>query len=551
MKKIILPVSLAAVGCILLVLYFFNFGKDNLDVEIDQANYIMPAAYKVYSNPQALNGEYYFFKMLLTNKGASTMHDVKLSYRVPGYIDWTDLESLPAIYPGQNVVTRCYPHFKDDIVNKMTQSQETAEIKIEYNSGKTKTESFGFNMMGRNQFVYTDIKPEEVTSYPDLMHNTQLLPCLVTPEDPIIKYYTAQVQQKLMQGEDASVSGKPEDAVKFLEELYAATLVCHMVYSGTEGIPQKLGDVSSTVQSTRLPREVVTGNTGLCIELSLLYASVLKSAGLHPIIFLIPGHAYPGILVNNQYYAIEATGVNGQGLGGVLSPDDALKLGMKNLNAFIQAAQQGDTRYLLIDVNDLESKGVIPMELADNDFLRQKVDALAVNFTNATSSAPVTRAVNNNGGGSERRATRSSGGGGGSTGSGMQSYAGVINFSYPANMRRTDYPSAQIQSLVSYLQSGDQTSISVFNVPGAGSMDQALYAIRTQLAALGQYVTYQKVNQVNGYSMYQGVTSFNGQQRRWEGVFRSSGNGIVGVTMGSPDFAAKTGLFNTIISTIR
>ncbi|MDB5134324.1 MAG: hypothetical protein JWP37_927 [Mucilaginibacter sp.] len=119
--------------------------------------------------------------------------DVKISYRIPNFIDWTDLQDVPSVYPGQHVVIRCYPHFKDDIVNRMTQSQETVEIKIEYNGGKVKNESFGFNMMGRNQFVYTDIPPDEVTSYTDMMHNTQLLPWLVTPEDPIVKYYTSQV----------------------------------------------------------------------------------------------------------------------------------------------------------------------------------------------------------------------------------------------------------------------------------------------------------------------------------------------------------------------
>lgn len=546
MKKIILPIGLVFVGLVALGGYFFNFGKDSLDVQISGASYIMPSAYKVYANPLALNGEYYFFKMLLTNKGSSAMHDVKISYRIPNFIDWTELETVPDVYPGQHVVVRCYPHFKDDIVNKMTQSQEQGEIKIEYNGGKVKKENFGFNMMGRNQFVYTDIKPEEVTSYPDMMHNTQLLPCLVTPEDPIVKYYTAQVQEKLMHGEAASVSGKAEDAVKFLEMLYAATFVSHMVYSGTEGIPQKLGDVSSTVQSARLPREVLTGNTGLCIELSLLYASVLKSAGLHPVIFLIPGHAYPGILADNQYYAIEATGVNGEGLGGRLSPDDALKRGMEELKTFIEAAQAGDTRYLLIDVNDLESRGVIPMELADNDFMRKKVDDIAASFTGTGAKSPENTPVR---AATEKRTTtttRKS-----SSGSGMHTYSGVINFSYPANWARADYPAAQLRSLVSYLNASDQTSLSVWNIAGAANPDQALYAIRQQLAALGQYIQYQKTNQANGYTMYEGVTSFNGEQRRWEGVFRSGGDGIVGITMGSPNFNSKTSLFNSIISTVR
>jgi len=553
MKKILLPASLGFVGLVLVMLYFFDFGKDALTVKISNASYVMPSVYKVYSNPKALNGEYYFFKMLMTNNGTSAMHDVKVSYDIPGFIDWTELQTIPVIYPGQHVVVACYPHFKDDVVKKMTQSQETGDVKIEYNGGKVKKENFSFNMMGRNQFVYTDIPADEVTSYPDLMHNTQLLPCLVTPEDPIVKYYTSQVQDRFMKGEAASVDNDPKEAVKFLMELYAATLASKMVYSGTEGVPTKMGDVNTTVQSARLPREVITGNTGLCIELSLMYASVLKAAGLHPVIFLIPGHAFPGILASDGYYAIEATGCGGQGLGGSLNPQQAFQRGEDELKTFLTTLNQGDTRNIIIDVNNLESAGVIPMELPDDDFLRKKVDDIAATFSGGGStSAPFPTATART---PERRPApaRSSGGNrnseSGNSGSNM--YSGAISFSYPGSWGRRDHPFTQLPTLMAQVGTSDaQTGISIWNVT-ASSPDQALYVIRTELATMGQYIQYQRTNYANGYTMYQGVTTYNGIQRRWEGVFRTGGNGIVGITLGSPDFSGNQSLFNSIIRTVR
>jgi hypothetical protein len=552
MKKFILPGALVFAGLLFAGMSFFNFGKDSLSVKISNASYIMPSVYKVYANPEALSGEYYFFKMLMTNNGNAAMHDVKVSYDIPGYIDWTELQTIPVIYPGQHVVIRCYPHFKDDVVKKMTQSQETGEIKIEYNGGKTKKENFSFNMMGRNQFVYTDIPADEVTSYPDMMHNTQLLPCLVTPEDPIVKYYTSQVQEKFMHGEAASVESDPqkaaEGAVKFLLKLYDATRTSGMVYSGTEGIPQKMGDINSTVQSARLPREVVTGNTGLCIELSLLYASVLKAAGLHPVIFLIPGHAFPGLLINNYYYAIEATGVGGQGLGGIMTPEQAFQKGSEELKTFIDGAQKGDTRNIVIDINDLEAKGVIPMELADDEFLRKKVDDIANSFGRGGGETARATVENNdsrsNNGGNTRKSNNS--------GSNMRSYSGSISFSYPAGWQRSgNYPIAQVNTLVTRMVAPDQEAgISVWDVQ-ASNPDQALSVLRNQLAALGQYITYQRVNQANGYAMYQGTTSYNGGNFRWEGVFRNGGNGVVGITMGGTNYNGYQGTFNSIISTIR
>ncbi|MGZ3777655.1 MAG: hypothetical protein ACXVI9_08640 [Mucilaginibacter sp.] len=549
MKKIILPVALVFIGLIVLGMYFFNFGKDTLNIKIANSAYVMPSVYKVYANPQALNGEYYFFKMLMTNDGGSALHDVKVSYDIPGYIDWTELQTIPVIYPGQHVVIRCYPHFKDEVVKKMTQSQETGEIKIEYNGGKVKKESFGFNMMGRNQFVYTDIPADQVTSYPDMMHNTQLLPCLVTPEDPIVKYYTSQVQDRWMKGEAASVDNKPEEQVKFLMGLYAATIQSRMVYSGTEGVPQKMGDINSTVQSARLPREVITGNTGLCIELSLMYASVLKAAGLHPAIFLIPGHAFPGILASDGYYAIEATGCGGQGLGGIMTAQQAFTKGEEELKTFFEGLQKGDTRNIIIDVNDLETKGVVPMELGDDEFLRKKVDDIAATFSGGGVST--TPATNNGGGNATRTVRRSSGGNrGGNESSSIATYSGDISFSYPAGWVRHNRPLPQLNTLVAHIVADQTSGISVWNVT-ASSPDQAMYIVRSQLAAMGQYITYQKVNQANGYTMYKGVTTYAGGSTQWEGGFRSGGNGIVGITLGSSNFASYQAIFNQIISTVR
>ena len=545
MKNKLPAIICLAAGVILLAFHFLPFGKGSLNVTIKHADYIMPAAYKVYANPDALNGEYYLFKMLMNNDGKTTLNDVKVSYRIPNYVDWTDLETFPKIYPGQNVVVRCYPQFKDEIVNKMTQSQEKVEIKIAYNGGQSMDENYTFKMMGRNQFVYTDLPPEEIASYPDMFRNDQLIGCLVTPQDPIIKYYTQQIQEKVMKGEEASVSNKPDDAVKFLMGVYAATYVSHMVYSGTEGIPQKLGDINSLVQSTRLPREVVTGNTGLCIELSLLYASILKSAGLHPIIFLIPSHAYPGILVNGQYYAIEATGIGGEGLGSRASPTDALKAGMKELNEFIQNAQAGDNRYTFVDIDAMEAKGVVPMELKDDEFLRKKIDEIAENFSGGAKtvpSKPESNLENNNYAG------------GGNTGgsSSTRTYSGVISFSYPAVWKRYDYPFAQYPFVVSYISTKDNTSaISVYNLPGATSADQAMQYIANKLYANGLRVQYQRVNTANGYSVYQGTTASNNGTTAWEGAFRNSSNGIVGVTIGGTNYSQKASLFNSILSTVR
>ena len=67
---------------------------------------------------------------------------------------------------------------------------------------------------------------------------------------------------------------------------------------------------SDSSQRIRLPGEVLDQASGNCIELTLLYASVVEALGMQPAIIMVPGHAYVAIRVdpqNDNYYFIETT----------------------------------------------------------------------------------------------------------------------------------------------------------------------------------------------------------------------------------------------------
>lgn len=164
-------------------------------------------------------------------------------------------------------------------MEKTTSSKEQVNIKVTGSNIEETEENFAIDIKGRNEFMYTNIPAEEIRTAGEMFDNMDLLSCYVTPEDPIIKYYTQKIQEKVLKGETASVTNKDEEGVRFMTGIYDATLMSHMVYSGTSGVPVKFGDVQSLIQSIRLPREVVTGKTGLCIELTLLYASIMMNAG--------------------------------------------------------------------------------------------------------------------------------------------------------------------------------------------------------------------------------------------------------------------------------
>ncbi|MTE26688.1 hypothetical protein [Winogradskyella ouciana] len=539
MKKLAIPLALCAVGLVLTAFSFMGSKKgnaDDIDISIEKSSFIMPAAHRVYANPDAMDGKYYLFKAKITNNSSQTLEDVTVKYRIPNYVDWTELTVSGEMFPGQTLVVPCYPKFKNDITEKTTESVEKAEIEITWDGADDDDiieEDFSFKLTNRNEYVYTGIKSEEISSWADMYDNDALIACFVTPNDPIVKYYTQNLQEKLLKGESASVTRKPEDAVRFLTGIYEATRRSHMVYSGTKGIPKSTEDVQSIVQQVRLPREVITGNTGLCIELSVLYASVLSAAGIDPIIYMVPGHAYPGFRMNGQYYAIEATGIGGEGLGNIMSAEDAFKQGQKQLNKFIQQSQAGDPRYTIVDIHNVNAQGVTSMDLKDNDFMRKKVDDIVASWSDGQQVQP-----NNNGNNTIRVPDNR-----------IRTNNNALSFAIPSGWQTVMQPAPQMPILTAQVMAPDQsTTVSVFDVQ-TNNVQDAMLTINQHMMNFGMEMQYQ----ANGGNGLIGQTYSSNGTFNWIGKILQTRQGIRFVAVGSPDYMYQqnSGIINQVYNSIR
>lgn len=548
MKKFAIPILLLLVGVSLLAFSFFSgsAADGELDVEIVKTTTIMPAAHNVYSNKNALDGQYYLFKAKLTNNSSQTLEDVTVSYEIPGIVEWTELNIIGEMFPGQTASVVCYPKFGEKIAEKTTESVEKAHVKITWDNAQEDDEieeSFDFKIANRNEFFFTHLPAEEIAGWRDVYANDVLLPCFVTPNDPIVKYYTQNIQEKILKGEQASVSKSEEDAVRFLMGIYQATLQSGMVYSSTKGIPETLQDQSQLSQHNRLPREVLTGNTGLCLELSLLYASVLSNAGLDPIIYLVPGHAYPGFRLNGQYYAIEATKIGGEGLGGRGSAQEAMQTGMEELNKFIQQAMMGDPRYSVIDIHALNQQGVTPMNLKDDQFLREKVDDVVASWSGGKRIVPqslpapqqqqtvrVQPVQNNAAPPAPEPAKKSSG------------------FSVPGNWQTYYNPVPQIPVLsFQSVSPNGQVSLSAFDVP-TQNVEEAMMVIEEYMYNVNQEIIYQ----INGRKLSGNTYDSGGGNFIWKGkaIQHAGGLRIIAVGANEYHYANNKSTVNKIYNSI-
>ena|SRR5579883_1232412 len=134
-----------------------------------------------------------------------------------------------------------------------------------------------------------------------LIDCTPYLAAWVTPRHPVIQKLVSQAAHKLspigLRG--YNVPGNRDEQKRAVrEQVQAIFEVLHsagIIYvSSSEKIQASLERVQKT-QLVRLPSEVIkSGGSANCIDGTLLFASLLEHANLHPLLFLKTGHALVG-----------------------------------------------------------------------------------------------------------------------------------------------------------------------------------------------------------------------------------------------------------------
>jgi hypothetical protein len=534
-----------------------------LTFAIDTKPALMSAAYKVYGNRAVGNGRYWLSKVVIKNEGGSPVEDVSASFRIPGLVDWTTPTTYPRILPGQTVVSLFYPQLPDSLATKTTTTTEHAELRVDYaDRGGTKHENreMDFQLRGRNDLIYTTLPESELLNVQDLYENTDLAAAFVTPDDPVIKYFVEQLESKAMGGTMVGAGADPKEIGRFMATVYAFEQLSGIVYAGTEGLPEKSGSSVTMIQKVRLPREVLLGGSGLCIELAALFASVSEAAGLDPVIFMTTVHAFPGLRVNGQYVGFEATSVGIPGMGEKRVPFDlALKRGQEEKEIWMAGGnQQIGQRIMMLDLHYLHHvSGIVPPELPDDPAARQRIDEILARLLgsgNRAEEAPAPRAaaartagpVNPpSPGSSPAPAPPPSATPDPSAGAGANRYAdpnGFFTVVLPAGWRVNPYPEARFRSLaLQAFDAGSTMLVSVLVFPRVPSAEAALGQVRAYVASQGGRMSFNEQPPVNNggrdYRQFFGATSYpQGGSIDWVTYVRSFPQGTVMVSL-----AAKQG----------
>ena len=217
-----------------------------------------------------------------------------------------------------------------------------------------------FTIYGVNEVQYSDLPADDMLTWYDQWNLAQFIVCMVTPNDPIVKEYAAAITKRLG-GTLAGATQDPDQVAELMKATYNYMRETGMRYASAEGVPVSIGDVKTLVQTVRLPRDVITSNNGLCIELAILWASILDQLGCQTFIVMRPGHAFTIVQAGDKYFPVECTAITPKAVGATADVpfEKAVEMASEDL--------QKQQYKIFFSVQQYRSQGYASPELPDVD----------------------------------------------------------------------------------------------------------------------------------------------------------------------------------------
>jgi hypothetical protein len=232
--------------------------------------------------------------LAVKNSSSEPAHDLLIkAWVAPDYGEpWQ--KSVPAIPAGEI-------HTESDVVIPLSRNR-LQEVREAEKAG------LRVDISTEGSLQYSETLPIEVLAYNDWYYHpaiAQTIACFVQPNSEAVERIVSLIQARLRsESRDDSLSGyqsgNPQKVIEMVEALYKVMQkdlrlgYINPPASFEEG--ERLPDGSFTMwQKVFFPEQILEHRRGTCLDLAILCASCVERIGLHPLLFLIRGHAFFGV----------------------------------------------------------------------------------------------------------------------------------------------------------------------------------------------------------------------------------------------------------------
>jgi hypothetical protein len=331
-----------------------NSPLDNVDFDIVYSD-LLPVIYHLY-------GSYFedLVNTTLTNHNDRPVK-VRVETGIPNYTD-AAIETV-TLRAGETVEVRQNPTLLPEAI-ELLHGMKNASLHLRIDVLDE----------GEQRLVHESTEPLTIYSrddfpwgIPGYYNGSMFLATMVTPNDPA-------VDDLLRAAADHSPSGiitfqyDDEDdsnhsvwnRMKAIYEAVADEYDVIYVATGIPYVPREEEAEGLILQRLKLPYEVLETHSGMCVELSTLFASAFEKILLRPVLITVPGHVYVGLPISwdsDTYYFLEATMVSRY------SFEEAVQVAnqsfMENALPYIEADVYD--LYFWVDVYEARQEGILPI----------------------------------------------------------------------------------------------------------------------------------------------------------------------------------------------
>ncbi|MEZ6016678.1 MAG: transglutaminase family protein [Planctomycetota bacterium] len=328
-------------------------------VSLTPTERLLTGAYKAYG----FGGEHWVGRVRIDNSGPGAIQRFALRHRVEGYSEWSPWTKLSDVAAGESAVLCLYPILAASTAALRSDTPANLLVEWRYIDGDgaahEDAEGARIVLLGGNDFIFArSARSSDAATFEEQHDNVDLLAAWVSRDDSIVREVAALGAKR--------AGGAPANqdlfsAVATLKGLYEALVANDITYQHPPAlVDSTLSFNSNMVQNIKYPRDVLRDRSGTCIDLAVLYASLVHAAGLPAYLCVVPGHCFPVIgMPDGTLAAVEVTGVGGGGRMG----SDAETFGRVFLYGQQELAEALAGPHALLDLRHQWTHGVSCPEL--------------------------------------------------------------------------------------------------------------------------------------------------------------------------------------------
>lgn len=258
--------------------YRFGEDPDSPKAEIRSINFEDPVINPLFASMQSYYVSHPIGQISIENIEKHSLSDVSVSFMQSGYMDNPTVSAeIPELQAGESLSVDLFATFNDQVFATEGVKPLTGEVSVKYNSR-------GRDVIQTAHVSY-DLHDKEAMTWDD----DNKVGAFITPKDSALRNYTSYLRQ-ISRG---MVNDGLSETLQIAMQVFYGLTELGCLYQRDPTSPfDAAQENAQIVDAISLPRNTLKRATGDCDDLTVLFCSLLETAGIETAFITVPGHIY-------------------------------------------------------------------------------------------------------------------------------------------------------------------------------------------------------------------------------------------------------------------